>query len=183
MAIITCPECAGDISDRAEICPHCGLPRHLFNLSGPRTIVAREKIPGDHKGIDAAPIDPNKLCRYIVNVSHVTAALIILAHVVWYFAARSVLAWPPDVYLRNYIIWPAVFFLVINSLVEICVRFARLPLPAKEFMSLALFMVYSLYLSLTHDLAEVLLCSYLFPIFASTIFLMRNLPVIYFLRA
>lgn len=38
------------------------------------------------------PIDLNKWCRYIVTVGHITATLIILAHVIWYFAARSVLA-------------------------------------------------------------------------------------------
>ena len=117
-----------------------------------------------------ALIDLNKWCRYIVYVGHATAALIILAHVIWYFAARSVLAWPPDVYLRNYIILPAVGFSVLNSLAGMCVRSARFPLPAKEYLSLLLFIIYSLYLSLTHDIAKVLLCSYLLPIFASTIF-------------
>ncbi|HWR23080.1 MAG TPA: histidine kinase [Feifaniaceae bacterium] len=116
------------------------------------------------------PIDLSKWCRYIVTVGHITAALIILAHVIWYFAARSVLAWPPDVYLRNYIILPAIGFFVLNSLVDMCVRSARFPLPAKEYLSLSLFIIFSLYLSLTHDIAKVLLCSYILPIFASTIF-------------
>lgn len=116
------------------------------------------------------PIDLNKWCRYIVNVGHITATLIILAHVIWYFAARSVLAWPPDVYLRYWIIFPAIGFLVLNSCVGMCVRSARFPLPAKEYMSLSLFIIFSLYLSLTHDIAKVLLCSYILPIFASTIF-------------
>lgn len=114
--------------------------------------------------------DLNKWCRYIVNAGHVTAAFIILAHVIWYFAARSVLAWPPDVYLRNYIILLAAGFFVINSLVDICVRSARFPLSTKEYLSLSLFVIFSLYLSLTHDIAKVLLCSYILPIFASTIF-------------
>ncbi|HBL49018.1 MAG TPA: histidine kinase [Firmicutes bacterium] len=116
------------------------------------------------------PIDLNKWCRYIVNVGHITATLIILAHVIWYFAARSVLAWPPDVYWRYWIIFPAIGFLVLNSCVGMCVRSARFPLPAKEYMSLSLFIIFSLYLSLTHDIAKVLLCSYILPIFASTIF-------------
>ena len=116
------------------------------------------------------PIDSNKWCRYIVNVSHAVAILIILAHVIWYFAARSVLAHPPDVYLRNYIILPAIVFLVLNSLIGMCVRSARFPLPAKEYLSLSLFVFFSLYLSLTHDISKVLLCSYILPIFASTIF-------------
>ena len=30
MALITCPECNNQISDRAEKCPHCGLPSKYF---------------------------------------------------------------------------------------------------------------------------------------------------------
>ena len=116
------------------------------------------------------PKELNKWCIYIVRAGHITATLIVMAHVVWYFAASSVLAWPPDVYLRNYIILPAIGFFVLNSSVGICVYSARFPLPAKEYLSLSLFVIYSLYLTLTHDIAKVLLCSYILPIFASTIF-------------
>ncbi|SHO48318.1 Histidine kinase-, DNA gyrase B-, and HSP90-like ATPase [Anaerocolumna xylanovorans DSM 12503] len=116
------------------------------------------------------PIDLNKWCHYIVNVGHVTAALIILAHVIWYFVARNVLAWPPDIYLRNYIILPAIGFFVLNLSVDRFVRSAGFSLSAKEYLSVSLFIIFSLYLSLTHDIAKVLLCSYILPIFASTIF-------------
>lgn len=116
------------------------------------------------------PIALEKWCHYIVNAGHVTAVLIILAHVIWYFAARKVLAWPPDVYLRNYIILPAIGFFVLNLSVEMFVRSAGFSLSTKEYLSISLFIVFSLYLSLTHDIAKVLLCSYLLPIFASTIF-------------
>lgn len=115
-------------------------------------------------------IDLNKWCRYIVNVGHVTAALIILAHVIWYFAARSILARPSDIYLRNYIILPAIGLLALNLLVDRFVRSASVPLPLKEYLSLSLFIIFSLYLTMTHDIAKVLLCSYFLPIFASTIF-------------
>ena len=117
-----------------------------------------------------APIDLNIWCRYIVGIGHVTATLIILAHVIWYFAARSVLAWSPDVYLRNFIILPAIGFFTLNLLVDRLVRSASFSLPTKEYLSLSLFIVFSLYLSLTHAIAKVLLCSYILPIFASTIF-------------
>lgn len=115
-------------------------------------------------------VDLNKWCSYIVNVGHVTATLIILAHVIWFFAARSVLAWPRDVYLRYWIIYPTIGFLILNSSVGMCVRSPRVSLEAKEYWSLSLFIIFSLYLSLTHDIAKVLLCSYILPIFASTIF-------------
>lgn len=116
------------------------------------------------------PIDYNKWCRYIVYAGHITATLMVLAHVIWYFAARTVLSWPPDVYLRYYIVWPAIGFFVLNYLVGLCVRSDWFPLRAKENLSLSLFVIFALYLSLTHDIAEVLLCSYILPIFASTIF-------------
>lgn len=51
-----------------------------------------------------------------------------------------------------------------------CVHSARFSLPTKEYLSLSLFVIFSLYLSLTHDIAKVLLCSYILPIFVSTIF-------------
>nr|WP_326165692.1 UvrD-helicase domain-containing protein [uncultured Oscillibacter sp.] len=41
MALIKCPECGSSISDRAESCPHCGLPAAYF--STPQT---EEPIPG-----------------------------------------------------------------------------------------------------------------------------------------
>lgn len=31
MALIRCPECGNSISDRAEKCPHCGLPALYFS--------------------------------------------------------------------------------------------------------------------------------------------------------
>lgn len=34
MALIRCPECGNSISDRAEKCPHCGLPASYFSASG-----------------------------------------------------------------------------------------------------------------------------------------------------
>lgn len=116
------------------------------------------------------PIDSLKWCNYIVNIGHITATLIILAHVIWYFAARSILSWPADIYLRYWIIYPAIGFLALNSCVGMCVRSDRFSLAAKEYWSLTLFIIFSVYLSLTHDIAKVLLCSYILPIFASTIF-------------
>ncbi|PYG84311.1 histidine kinase/DNA gyrase B/HSP90-like ATPase [Ruminiclostridium sufflavum DSM 19573] len=116
------------------------------------------------------PVNLNKWCSYIVRAGHITAALIVLAHVIWYFAARSILAKTPDVYLRYYIILPAIGFFALNSSVGICVSSRRIPLTVKEYLSLFLFIIYSLYLSLTHDIAKVLLCSYILPIFASAIF-------------
>ena len=34
MALINCPECQKSISDKAEFCPHCGLPAEYFRSVG-----------------------------------------------------------------------------------------------------------------------------------------------------
>lgn len=115
-------------------------------------------------------IEPIKWCRYIVDVGYVTAALIILAHVIWYFAARSFLIHTPDVYLQNYIILPAVGMFALTFFVHLFVRSSRFSLLVKEILSLSLFIVFSLYLCLTHEVAKVLLGSFILPIFVSTIF-------------
>ena len=33
MALIKCPECGKEISDKAEFCPHCGCPHTVINIS------------------------------------------------------------------------------------------------------------------------------------------------------
>jgi len=39
MALINCPECNREVSDRDEDCPHCGCP-----LKGPADIVAGRRV-------------------------------------------------------------------------------------------------------------------------------------------
>lgn len=115
-------------------------------------------------------IDPLKWCRYLVHVGYITSSLMVLAHIIWYFAARSVLAWSPDIYLRDYIILPAIGFFILDLSVDLAVRSPRISLFWKEYLALSLFVIFSSYLSLTHDIARVLLGSFLLPIFVSTIF-------------
>lgn len=123
-----------------------------------------------YSGSDKTFIAPIKWCRYIVNVSYMTVALIIMAHLIWYFAARSVLVWPPDIYLRYYIILPAIGLFALVIFTDLLVRFSRFSLLLKESLSLSLIIVISFYLCLTHNIAEVLLGSFILPIFVSTIF-------------
>ena len=33
MALINCPECGKQISDKAEACPYCGLPSSYFVIN------------------------------------------------------------------------------------------------------------------------------------------------------
>jgi len=55
MAMITCPECSNKISDRAEICPHCGLPRCFFNPINDETNISSttNQFSGDYNKIKA----------------------------------------------------------------------------------------------------------------------------------
>ena len=115
-------------------------------------------------------IEPLQWCRYIVNAGYAVSGLIVLAHVIWFFAARSILAWPPEIYLRNYILLPAAGLLALCLLVSFMVNQDRIPLGMKEFFSLALFILISFYLTMTHGIAKVLLCAFLLPLFASTLF-------------
>ena len=127
------------------------------------------------KGLDSdrdrTYIEPIKWCRYIVTTAYVTVALIILAHVIWYFAAQTILAHSSDVYLWDYIILPAIGLFSLTFLADLFVRSPRFSLVSKEYISLTLFIIFSFYLSLTHNIARVLLASFILPIFASTVFL------------
>ena len=120
---------------------------------------------------DKEYIEPIRWCRYIVNTGYATAALMILAHVIWYFAARSFLANSADAYLRNYVVLPAIGLFALTFLADLFVRSPRFSLVSKEYISLTLFIIFSFYLSLTHNIARVLLASFILPIFASTVFL------------
>lgn len=116
------------------------------------------------------PIDLYKWCCYMLNIGHVTAGLIILAQIGWFLLARNVIRWPLDLYLRNFIIAPAIGLFAINLFASVYIHSPHRPILAKEYISLLLFVLYAFYLSMTHDHARVLLCSYTLPIFASTIF-------------
>ncbi len=56
MSMIACPECHKKISDRAEICPHCGLPRRFFintdEIKENRDLSSRQ-FSGDYNKIKA----------------------------------------------------------------------------------------------------------------------------------
>ena len=60
MALIKCPECQNSISDKAEKCPHCGLPAEYFNVAGAPV----EKVDGgiDYKSIANIIISFDKDC-------------------------------------------------------------------------------------------------------------------------
>lgn len=115
-------------------------------------------------------INPIKWCHYIVNVGYATVAVITLAHVVWYFAARNILAYPAEIYLWHYIIFPFIGLFSLNLFVDFLVRSHRVPLIIKEYIALTLFIIFSFYLCLTHRIAAVLLGTFSLSVFASCIF-------------
>lgn len=43
MALLKCPECSGNVSDKAPTCPHCGYPMNTVTTSKPRS--KRQKRP------------------------------------------------------------------------------------------------------------------------------------------
>lgn len=45
MALIQCPECSGQISDKAIICPHCGFPVRNGSISTSTPRKARKRRP------------------------------------------------------------------------------------------------------------------------------------------
>lgn len=59
-----------------------------------------------------------KWCLSIVNIDHVIAFVMVLAHVLWYVFAWRILAKPREEYLRDYIILPALYFFVLNLIVR-----------------------------------------------------------------
>ncbi len=117
-----------------------------------------------------ATIGPIKWCQYIVIAGYLTVGAMALAHVVWYFAARKILAWPAEVYLWNYIIYPTIGLVSLTITADLLIRSNRVKLIAKEYISLSLFLIFSFYLCLTHRIASVLLATYSLTIFASCIF-------------
>ncbi|WP_313184753.1 GGDEF domain-containing protein [Lacrimispora sp.] len=115
-------------------------------------------------------IGPIRWCQYIVIAGYLTVGAMTLAHVVWYFAARRILAWPAEIYLWHYIIYPTIGFVLLTVTADLLTRSNRVQLIVKEYISLSLFLIFSLYLCLTHRIASVLLASYTLTIFASCIF-------------
>jgi len=52
MALIKCPECEKQISDKAEACPHCGCPKQYFTVSVNIDVASKENAAAfDHKEI------------------------------------------------------------------------------------------------------------------------------------
>lgn len=63
MSLILCPECQNKISDRAEACPHCGLPSKYFAIS----VAVNDKRD---KTELSQPLDMNALRNALIAFDH-----------------------------------------------------------------------------------------------------------------
>ena len=116
------------------------------------------------------PMNSIKWCRYIVNIGYICVALMTFAHLAWYFGARDYLVNSPEIYLKYFIIVPTIGTCALNLLADLLVRSARVPIQTKEYLCSFIGVVYSFYLVMAHDIAVVLLCTFMLSIFISAIF-------------
>lgn len=68
MALISCPECGKQISDKAECCPHCGLPARYFAAA--LQVEPPAGVPTD----EATPVDCAKLQDLLLSFDRDYAA-------------------------------------------------------------------------------------------------------------
>ena len=116
-----------------------------------------------------------KWCHYIVNIGYATVVIITLAHIVLYLTERKDLTDSAEIYLRNYVIISSIGLFALNLAADFLIRYPRLPLVSKQYISLILFLFFSFYLCLTHEMATVLLGTFGLSVFASTVFSNVNL--------
>ena len=69
MSLIRCPECGNSISDKAEKCPHCGLPASYFSPS-------RQELSGG----EAGNLDYQNLPNVLLSFQRDYAAFFSLEH-------------------------------------------------------------------------------------------------------
>ena len=58
MALIVCPECGKNISDKASACPHCGLPAEFF-VKKSTTVDTKGGSSNSNTGLPNMPKDVN----------------------------------------------------------------------------------------------------------------------------
>ena len=71
MALIICPDCRSRISDRAERCPHCGLPAQYFRAGEPtQSISASENEKLDYSNLGNILLSFDKDYCTLFGASH-----------------------------------------------------------------------------------------------------------------
>lgn len=73
MALINCPECGRETSDKAFACPHCGYPIEKLH-SEKETISSEREKPSDFEDSTASQSEPNrcKICgKILIDKNHI----------------------------------------------------------------------------------------------------------------
>lgn len=52
MALIKCPECGNDVSNKAPFCPHCGVPVSSREAPATRLVISPKKISDNSPAAD-----------------------------------------------------------------------------------------------------------------------------------
>ena len=81
MALIQCPECNKEISDKVKICPFCGFP--FESSTDTKNDVQQVEITS----VNIAPKDPNKIKRAIIGI--ITAVVILVLGFVIFSVIKS----------------------------------------------------------------------------------------------
>ena len=91
MALITCPECGSLISDKAEKCPHCGLPSAYFHAPLDEQTSSDEDLDyGNlHNVLLAFDIDHARLFNFSHYISHRDAARFISVYDKYYKSLKN----------------------------------------------------------------------------------------------
>ena len=74
MALITCPECKNKISDRAEKCPHCGLPsKYFYGQKADETVTTRDSEELDYRNLGNILLSFDKdYCGFFSDSHYIT---------------------------------------------------------------------------------------------------------------
>lgn len=74
MALITCPECKNQISDRAEKCPHCGLPsKYFYGQKSDKTVTTQDSEELDYRNLGNILLSFDKdYCGFFSDSHYIT---------------------------------------------------------------------------------------------------------------
>ena len=67
MALIKCPECNGQVSDKAEVCIHCGYPINKVISNSTKNQVSSEQFNSNIKNINGKKYDLTEVINHMQN--------------------------------------------------------------------------------------------------------------------
>lgn len=126
---------------------------------------------------------PEYWCRQLVSACYITIVInLVVLIVIWYFFAFNKEGHDPIAYWVNYIILPSSVMLIANIAADRLVRVDRIPLAAKESITILLMLFFSMLLCVQHKIVAALLTSFIMPVLLSTLYAnMRMTRWTYFL--